>query len=379
MPPGFDERVADSAGPPAISAWWLGYSPPPSQWRDHPFKQRRALDAMTASAALQILPVENRTHRRAFLALPARLYRDDPHWIAPLRVEEGQRVFGNNPLFEHAEARAWLAWRDGRPVGRITAQIDRLQQEVYREPVGLFGMLEAEDDPQVFAALFAAAEAWLRSAGCTRVLGPFNLSINEEIGLLVEGFDAPPFVMMGHARRYYPARVLEQGYGRVQELLTYTIAPDFPAPTVMTRLAERVAGEVHVRALRRKELDAELEILRDLFNDAWANNWGFVPFTAAEFRALGRMLAVLLPDDLVQIAELHGRPVAFMVALPNVNEAARDLGEDRILLLAEQEAGAARDRRLHGLDPADHAATGGLYRPRRVRAGHGPDHAGPPA
>lgn len=281
---------------------------------------------MTASAALQILPVENRTHRRAFLALPARLYRDDPHWIAPLRVEEGQRVFGNNPLFEHAEARAWLAWRGGRPVGRITAQIDRLQQEVYREPVGLFGMLEAEDDPQVFAALFAAAEAWLRSAGCTRVLGPFNLSINEEIGLLVEGFDAPPFVMMGHARRYYPARVLEQGYGRVQELLTYTIAPDFPAPTVMTRLAERVAGEVRVRALRRKELDAELEILRDLFNDAWANNWGFVPFTAAEFRALGRMLAVLLPDDLVQIAELHGRPVAFMVALPNVNEAARDLG-----------------------------------------------------
>lgn len=281
---------------------------------------------MTGSAELQVLPVASRAARRAFLALPERLYRDDPHWIAPLRVEEGQRVFGRNPLFEHAEARAWLAWRGGRPVGRITAQIDRLQQEVYREPVGLFGMLEAEDDPGVFAALFAAAEAWLRSAGCTRVLGPFNLSINEEVGLLVEGFEVPPFVMMGHGRRYYPARVLEQGYGSIQELLTYTIAPDFTAPVVMTRLAERVAGAVRVRPLRRRELDAELEILRDLFNDAWAHNWGFVPFTPAEFRALGRVLAALLPDDQVQIAEIDGRPAAFIVVLPNVNEAARDLG-----------------------------------------------------
>lgn len=281
---------------------------------------------MTGSAELQVLPVAGRAERRAFLAFPERLYRDDPHWIAPLRFEESQRVFGNNPLFEHAAARAWLAWRGGRPVGRITAQIDRLQQEVYGEPVGLFGMLEAEDDPRVFAALFAAAEAWLQAAGCTRVLGPFNLSINEEIGLLVEGFDVPPFVMMGHGRRYYPARVLEQGYRSVQELLTYTIAPDFEAPVVMTRLAARVAGEVSVRPLRRKQLHAELEILRDLFNDAWAHNWGFVPFTPAEFRALGKVLAALLPDDQVQIAELRGRPVAFIVALPNVNEAARDLG-----------------------------------------------------
>lgn len=281
---------------------------------------------MSGAAELQVLPVASGAARRAFLALPASLYRDDPHWIAPLRVEERQRVFGNNPLFEHAAAQAWLAWRGGRPVGRITAQIDRLQQQVYQEPVGLFGMLEAENDPDVFAALFAAAESWLQAAGCTRVLGPFNLSINEEIGLLVDGFDVPPFVMMGHGRRYYPARVLEQGYRSIQELLTYTIAPDFEAPVVMTRLAARVAGEVRVRPLRRKQLHAELEILRDLFNDAWAHNWGFVPFTPAEFRALGKVLAALLRDDQVQIAELDGRPVAFIVALPNVNEAARDLG-----------------------------------------------------
>ncbi|MFZ5652857.1 MAG: N-acetyltransferase [Pseudomonadota bacterium] len=281
---------------------------------------------MTGSADLQVLPVAGRAQRRAFLALPGRLYRDDPHWIAPLRFEERQRVFGRNPLFEHAEARAWLAWRGGRPVGRITAQIDRLQQEVHRDRIGLFGMLEAEDDPEVFRALFAAAEGWLKSSGCTRVQGPFNLSINEEVGLLVEGFDSPPFVMMGHGLRYYPRRVQEAGYRRIQELLTYTVAPNFVPPAVMTRLAARVAGEVRIRPLQRAALDAELEMLRDLFNDAWAHNWGFVPFTRAEFRALGRVLAALIPDDQVQIAEIHGRPAAFIVALPNVNEAARDLG-----------------------------------------------------
>jgi hypothetical protein len=281
---------------------------------------------MTGSADLQVLPVVGRAQRRAFLALPGRLYRDDPHWIAPLRFEERQRVFGRNPLFEHAEARAWLAWRGGRPVGRITAQIDRLQQEVHRDRIGLFGMLEAEDDPEVFRALFAAAEGWLKSSGCTRVQGPFNLSINEEVGLLVEGFDSPPFVMMGHGLRYYPRRVQAAGYRRIQELLTYTVAPNFVPPAVMTRLAARVAGEVRIRPLQRAALDAELEMLRDLFNDAWAHNWGFVPFTRAEFRALGRVLAALIPDDQVQIAEIHGRPAAFIVALPNVNEAARDLG-----------------------------------------------------
>jgi hypothetical protein len=132
--------------------------------------------------------------------------------------------------------------------------------------------------------------------------------------------------MMGHGRRYYPPQLEALGYRTAQELLTYTVRPDFAAPAVMTRLAERVADQVRIRPLRRGSLDAELDILRDLFNDAWANNWGFVPFTEAEFRALGRTLAALIPDEYVQIAEFDGRPAAFIVALPNINEAARDLG-----------------------------------------------------
>lgn len=274
---------------------------------------------------LSISPVSSRADRRDFLGLAAALYRDDPHWIAPLRFEERMRVFGKNPLFEHAEVKAWVARRGGRPLGRITAQIDRLQQETQGNQAGSFGMLEAEDDPEVFAALFGAAEAWLRERGCTEVRGPFNLSINEEAGLLVEGFDTPPCVMMSHGRPCYPGRVEAQGYERAQDLFAYTLKSDFVPPPVMMKLAERAAREVRMRTLRRRDLAAELEILRDIFNDAWAGNWGFVPFTRAEFAELGKVLAALTPEDYVQIAEIDGRPVAFIVALPNVNEAARDL------------------------------------------------------
>lgn len=274
---------------------------------------------------LSAAPVSSRVDKRDFLGLATALYRDDPHWIAPLRLEERMRVFGNNPLFEHAEVRAWVARRGRRPVGRITAQIDRLQQETQGNRAGCFGMLEAEDDPEVFAALFAVAEDWLRERGCAEVRGPFNLSINEEAGLLVEGFATPPCVMMGHGRPYYPARVEEQGYEQAQDLLAYTVKSAFVAPPVMLKLAERAERDVQLRTLRRRDLAAELEILRDIFNDAWAENWGFVPFTRAEFAELGKVMAALLPEDHVQIAEIDGRPVAFIVALPNVNEAARDL------------------------------------------------------
>jgi hypothetical protein len=281
--------------------------------------------AMADLIDLNVVPVRNRADQRDFLGLAAALYADDPHWIAPLRFEERMRVFGKNPLFEHAEARAWVARRGDLPVGRITAQIDRLQQETQGNRAGSFGMLEAEDAPAVFAALFGAAEAWLRERGCTEVRGPFNLSINEEAGLLVEGFDTPACVMMSHGRPYYPGRVEDQGYEKAQDLFAYTLKSAFVPPPVMMKLAERAAHEVQLRALRRRDLATELDILRDIFNDAWAENWGFVPFTRAEFTELGKVMAALIPEDYVQIAEIDGRPVAFIVALPNVNEAARDL------------------------------------------------------
>jgi hypothetical protein len=276
-------------------------------------------------SAISLEVVSERKQLRQFLALPHRLYAADPAWIAPLNFMEREKLSPGNHFFEHARWRAWIAYRHGVPVGRITAQIDEMHLQQHGDGAGYFGMLEADDDPAVFAALFGAAEDWLRSEGMQQVRGPFNLNVNEEVGLLVDGFSTPPFFLMGHALPRYGAAVEAQGYQGVKDLLAYEMCPNFDAPRVMTRLADRVSDRVTVRTLRRKALAEDAEIMRDIFNDAWQNNWGFVPLVAAEWADTVKTMAKLMPDDYIQIAEHDGEPVAFMVALPNLNEAARDL------------------------------------------------------
>ena len=282
--------------------------------------------ATTGETSLALEVVTQPGQWRDFLALPHRLYADDPAWVAPLDFEQRQRFSPRNHFFEHARMQAWIARRDGVPVGRITAQVDELHLRQHGDAAGYFGMLEAEDDPQVFAALFGAAQDWLRGEGMERVRGPFNLHVNEEVGLLVEGFSTPPFVLMGHARPWYGPQVETQGYRGVKDLLAYHIRPDFDPPRVMTRLAERASERVRVRPLRRKHLAEDAAIMRDVFNDAWEHNWGFVPLAEAEWVETVSTLAKLMPDEYIQIAEYDGEPVAFIVALPNLNEATRDLG-----------------------------------------------------
>jgi len=158
-----------------------------------------------------------------------------------------------------------------------------------------------------------------------QVLGPFNLHVNEEVGLLVEGFSTPPYVLMGHAWPWYGPAVEAQGYRKAKDLLAYQVRPDFEAPRVLERLANRVSKRVRVRPVRRKQLLEDANIMREIFNDAWQNNWGFVPLVEAEWAETVTTLSRLMPDDYIQIAEYDGEPVAFIVALPNLNEAARDL------------------------------------------------------
>lgn len=276
-------------------------------------------------STIRLEVVSERKQLRDFLALPHRLYSSDPAWVAPLDFEQRQRFSPHNHFFQHARWRGWVAFKDGRPVGRITAQIDEMHLQQHADGAGYFGMLEADDDPAVFSALFGAAEDWLRSEGMQCIRGPFNLHINEEVGLLVDGFSTPPFVLMGHARPYYGSAVEAQGYKPVQDLLAYHVRPDFEAPRVMTKLAQRVSERVVVRCASRKDLLRDAEIMRDIFNDAWQNNWGFVPLAAAEWEDTVNTLIKLMPDEYIQIAELDGEPVAFIVALPNINEATRDL------------------------------------------------------
>ena len=262
---------------------------------------------------------------RDFLALPHRIYASDPAWIAPLDFMKREQLSKANHFFEHARWRAWIAYRNGITVGRITAQIDEMHLQQHADAVGYFGMLEADDDPAIFSALFDAAEDWLRSEGMEQVRGPFNLHVNEEVGLLVDGFATAPYVLMGHARRWYGPSVEAQGYVGAKDLLAYQVRPDFEAPRVMERLASRVSDRVKTRPMRRKHLAEDARIMLKIFNDAWQNNWGFVPLAESEWLETVSTLAKLMPDDYIQIAEYDGEPVAFIVALPNLNEAAHDL------------------------------------------------------
>lgn len=270
--------------------------------------------------------VESPAQRRDFLALPKRIYAADPAWIAPLDFMKAEQISPKNHFFDHARFRAWIARREGEVVGRITAQVDEIHLAHHKDATGYFGLVEAEDDPAIFAALCGVAEDWLRAEGMQRVRGPLNLNINEEVGLLVDGFDTPPFVLMGHAWPYYGAQLEALGYATARNLLAYHIRPDFEAPRVMERLAQRVSDRVSVRSLRRKALMEDAQVMLEIFNDAWQHNWGFVPWAEAEWVETVKTLTMLMPDDYIQIAEYDGEPVAFIVALPNLNEAARDLG-----------------------------------------------------
>lgn len=276
-------------------------------------------------ASIRVTPVTKAGDRRRFIRVPEGIYGSDSAWIPPLRLERRYSLSRRNPVFQHLHWQGWIAYREGRPVGRISAQIDSLHLERYQDATGYFGLLEAENRAETFSALTGTAERWLREQGMRRVHGPFNLSINEECGLLVEGFDTPPVVMMGHARPYYGTRLEESGYVPAKDLLAYLIDAGFTHPPIMQRLAAEFAGRVRLRPLRSRYLKAEMSLLRDIFNDAWSENWGFVPFTEAEFQELGNNLRALVEDDFVQIAEVDGEPAAMMVVLPNLNEVIRDL------------------------------------------------------
>ena len=281
--------------------------------------------AQNPDGRLIIQPVSERKQLKEFISLPHRLYANDPNWVAPLWFEQQHRYSKKNPFFEHATWQAWLVRRNDQVVGRISAQVDELFKDPGGGSVGFFGSIEAEDDPEVFALLLSTAEQWLRERGMQRVRGPFNLSINEECGLLIEGYEKPPYMMMGHAHKYYAKQIEAGGYVKAKDLYAYEIAPDFNAPPVMQRLLKNNRDKISVRSLKRKQLKQELELLRDIFNDSWSENWGFTPFTEAEFADIGQFLTLLIDDGFIQIAEIDGRAVAMVVAVPDVNQAIRDL------------------------------------------------------
>ncbi|HEY8591753.1 MAG TPA: N-acetyltransferase [Sphingomicrobium sp.] len=280
-----------------------------------------------SSSPVAIRPVESKKDRQAFVDLAWKVYKDDPHWVPPLKDEvHGLITPGKNPWFEHARAQLWLAERGGETVGRISAQVDDLVQEHMGAGTGQWGMFEALDE-EAAKALIGTAEDWLRAQGMTRALGPISLSIWDEPGLEVEGFGQDPAAMMGHHRPEYQGWIEAARFSKAKDLLTYEVDIAHWNDLKIDRLI--AMGErnprIRIRKVDKSRFDEEARIILNILNDAWSENWGYVPLTPAEIAYAGKKLKPIIYEELVRIAELDGEPVAFMITIPDINELTKDL------------------------------------------------------
>jgi len=287
---------------------------------------------LATATPLSIRPISSKADRKKFVDLPFRLYKDDPNWVPPLKGEAlGLITPEKNGWFSHAEAQLFLAERGDRVVGRISAHIDTLALTMpaaqgFGPGCGQFGLLDAEDET-VAKALINAAEGWLRNKGMTRVLGPISMSIWEEPGLLIQGYDHPPTIMMGHAKPEYRGWIEGAGYTPAKTLYTYDLDITQEFPPIVKRIIQ--SGEknerIRIREVDKSKFDEEAATILAILNDAWSDNWGFVPLTPPEIKDVGVKLKPIVFNDLIRIAELDGKPVAFMITLPDLNEAIKPL------------------------------------------------------
>ncbi|MBB4612784.1 N-acetyltransferase [Novosphingobium taihuense] len=286
-----------------------------------------------AQGEVIITPVSGKADRKAFVDIAYRLNAADPNWVPPLRMEAEELITpGKNPFFEHADVQLFLARRGSAIVGRISAHIDRLA--IAMDPsqgmgpgTGNWGLLEAEDEA-VARSLIARAETWLREKGMTRVLAPLSMSIWEEPGQLNSGFDHPPTVMMGHQPKRYDDYIKALGYQTAKTLNTYELDITRDFPPLIQRIVQ--SGEknakIRIRNVDKSKFDSEAALILDILNDAWSDNWGFVPFTDTEIKYAGKKFKPIVREDLIMIAEYEGEPVAFMMTLPDLNEAIKPMG-----------------------------------------------------
>jgi GNAT superfamily N-acetyltransferase len=281
---------------------------------------------------VSVVPVRGGGDLRAFIALPYGLHRSDPMWVPPLRRDVRQLLSPRrNPFFDHAEAGYFLARRDGRVVGRIAAVLNRLHNEFHQDRVGFFGFFECVQDPAVATALFDAAGAWLRERGLATMRGPASFSTNDECGLLVDGFDTPPVLMMPHNPRYYVALVEGAGFVRAKDLLVYqSTHANLPPRLVQgANLLER-RYKIRTRTLDLKRFDEEVARVKQIYNQAWEKNWGFIPMTEREIDHLAKQLRPVVVPELVVFAEVDGKPVGFGVGMPDLNVALKSNPSGRL-------------------------------------------------
>ncbi len=284
--------------------------------------------ASNDTSPIRVEPVRNAAALRQFIRLPGIIYRGHPGYVAPLELERLDALRQDkNPFYQHASGEYWLAFRGSRPVGRISAQVDRLSLERHGANLGHFGNIDGVDDPAVFAALLETAAAWLKAQGMRRMLGPFSLSINEEIGVMVDGFDALPMMFMPYHPPYVGRHLDTLGFAKAKDVVAYDLQIPRETPAAVTHFSSRAgkSGRLRVRRVDMKRYGEELNLLIETFNDAWSENWMFIPFTKAEAAHLSKGLRPLINAELFWIAELDGKPVCMALCLQNLCEAAAGL------------------------------------------------------
>jgi len=261
-----------------------------------------------------------------FLNVVDYIYQRDPNYVRPLDMDMKDRLSLKNPFFEHGDGVIFTAHRNGWCVGRCTAQIDREHLARYKDDVGFFGFLDTIEDESVARLLLDAASRWLRERGMKKIRGPLSLSINEEMGCLIEGFDMPPMVLMPHHLPYQAGLIEKCGFEKLKDVYAwrYTVG-NIPERARKAHDEIEALPEVKTRHVDMRNLDADVRIVMDVFNDAWMDNWGFVPFTEKELSKFAADLKLIAIPELTYIAEIDGEPAAVALALPNVNELIHDL------------------------------------------------------
>lgn len=316
--------------------------------------------------AIRIQKVHTKGELKQFITLPWKIYRGNPYWVPPLISEEKKLLSpGRNPFWEHAERELFIAFRGKEAVGRIAAIVDRDFIAYHNEQTGYFGFFECLDDHEAARALFSATEAWLKEQGLKKMIGPLNPSTNATCGLLLEGYDSSPKLMMPYTLPYYHTLLEECGLTKARDLLAYHI----PVPEKMNPRLEKIAvvlkkRGLNVRNIRMKEFHQELKLVREIYNSAWSENWGFVPITEAEIEHMADELKPIVIPELVFFAEYKGKPVGFYLVLPDYNQVIKKmngkmgplqiitflLGRRKITDIRLMMAGIEEEYRKKGLD-----------------------------
>jgi GNAT superfamily N-acetyltransferase len=275
--------------------------------------------------SVDVRPVSGRRELREFIELPYRLHSTSQYWIPPLRIE--RRLFLNrrlNAFFKHGDAQLFLAWRDGRVVGRISAQVDEAWNAHHSDRAGMFGFLEFEDDPEILPALLAAAEGWLKARGRDELLGPMDFTMNDESGVLVEGFDREPMIKQPWHPPYYGERCDEAGLQKQVDLWMWEldISDRDKLLPVLFDLAEKLEPEhgVTIRKMSRRSLRKDMDRFAEVYNSAWARNWGFVPYSKTDLDQYAQELQLVFDAPWFMVAEKDGETIAIAITVPDVNQ-----------------------------------------------------------